>query len=97
MVISAAGSAPMEVHGADGQVVAYLVSAEQMERLRGEIELLREQLETAIRQRDHYLVKCEEYLKTRFPPLLTPEEMADPTQWVGSDEIQKIIAELKAR
>src|SRR5438552_10935771 len=97
MVIPAPDSKPLEVRSADGQVVAYIVSVEQMNRLRGEVESLREQLSIAVQQRDHHLAQEVELLKTlhALPP--TEEEMADPTLWATSDDIQKIIADLESQ
>jgi hypothetical protein len=97
MVIPAPDSKPLEVRGADGQVIAYLVPAEQMDRLRAEIASLREQLGTAIRQRDHHMAKEVELLKTLFPLPPTEEEMADPSLWATSDDIRRIIADPESR
>jgi hypothetical protein len=95
MVIPAPDSKPLEVHGAEGQVIAYIVSAEQMNRLRGEIASLREQLDIAVRHRDHHLAKREELLKTRFPLPPSPGEMA--ASGATSDDIARLIADLESR
>lgn len=95
MVVHAAGSAPMEVHGADGQVVAYLVSAEQMKRLRGEIASLTDELGVAAQILAHYRAREEELLRTRFPLPPSPGEMATPQK--SSSDIARLIAELGSR
>jgi hypothetical protein len=95
MVIPAPESAPLEVRDADGQVIAYLVSAEQMARLRGEIASMREQISIAVEMRDHYFAKCEELFKTRFPLPPSPGEMATPQ--ATSDDIARLIADLESR
>lgn len=84
-----------ELKATDGRVVAYFVPAEEMDRLRAEIESLQQQLTTALQQRDHHLAKREELLKTRFPLLPTEEEMKAAVP--NSDEIQNLIAELESR
>ncbi|HJZ55776.1 MAG TPA: hypothetical protein VKE74_12485 [Gemmataceae bacterium] len=93
MVIPAPAS--LEVRNADGQVVAYIVPAEQMSRLRAEVESLREQLAEAIWQRDHHLAKREELLKTWAPLPPTEEKLLAAVP--NSDEIQKLIADLESR
>ena len=93
MVIPNAEIAPQPLRTTDGQVFAYFVPAEEMNRLRGEIESLREQLSQAERQRDHNLAKVKELLTTRFPLLPTPEEMADPSLWATSEDIRQIITD----
>ncbi len=97
MVIPAPDSKPLEVHGADGQVIGYILSAEQMSRLRAEVGSLREQLAEAIRQRDHHRAKEVELLTTlhALPP--TPDEMADASRWASSDDIRQIISDLESR
>src|SRR5579871_6766928 len=87
----------VSLHTADGQVQIDVVPAEEYERLRAELESLRERLAEAERQRDHHLAKVKHLLTTRFPPLPTPEEMADPSLWATSDDIQRLIADLEAR
>jgi hypothetical protein len=95
MVIPTPDSNPFEVLGADGQVIAYIVPAEQMSRMRGEIASLREQISLAVQMRDHYFAKCEELLKTRFPLPPSPGEMATPQ--ATSDDIARLIADLESR
>src|SRR5262249_40765409 len=97
MVIPAPGDKPLEVRSEDGQVIAYIVPVEQMSRLRAENDSLREQVALLQRQKGHYIAKLTEALKTRFPPLPTPEQMADPSQWATSDDIRQIIADLESR
>ncbi len=97
MVIPNPDGRPLEVREPDGRVIAYIVSAEQMDRLRAEVESLREQLAQAERERDHNLAKVKELLTTRFPPPPTPEEMADPSRWVTSDDIRQILADFEPR
>jgi hypothetical protein len=95
MVIPAPDSQPLEVRGADGQVIAYLVPAEQMAQLRGQIDSLREQLAAAVQQRDHHRAKREELLKTHCLPVPTEEELLAAVP--NSHEIAKLIAELESR
>ena len=97
MVIPNSALAPQELRTTDGEVFAYFVPAAEMDRLRAEIASLREQLVEAERQRDHNLAKVKELLTTRFPLLPTPEEMADPSLWATSEDIQKLIADLESR
>jgi hypothetical protein len=86
-----------ELKAADGRVVAYFVPAEEMDRLRAEIDSLRQQVGTLQRQKDRYTRELTDLLKTRFPPLPTPEQMADASQWATSDDIRQIIADLESR
>jgi hypothetical protein len=79
----------------DGVVVAYFVPAEEWDRLHSELASLKEQLATAVRERDHHLAKRVELLKTRFAPLPTEEEMATAVD--NSHLIEGIIADLEAR
>jgi hypothetical protein len=95
VVIPNPESAPLEVHSMDGQIIAYIVPCEQMDRLRGEIVSLREQLAVAVQQRDHHLAKREELLVTYVPLPPTEEEMKAAAP--NSDDIQKLIADLKSR
>ena len=97
MVIPAPGSAPLEFRNPDGQVVVYLIAADELHRLRTEVESLRERLAQAERERDHNLAHVKELLKTlhALPP--TEEEMADPSLWATSADIQKIIADLESQ
>jgi hypothetical protein len=95
MVIPTPDTKPLEIHGADGQVIGYVVSAEQMNRLRVEIASLREQLDIAERQRDHHLAKRQELLRTHFPLPPTEEELL--TAPPNSHEVMKLIADLESR
>jgi hypothetical protein len=95
MVIPAPDSNPLEVRNADGEVIAYLVPAEQMARQRVELASLREQLAIAVQQRDHHLTKLREVLKTYFPLLPTPEEMNSPQ--ATSEDIARLVADLESR
>jgi hypothetical protein len=97
MVVPGAGIAEQGIRDIDGKVFAYFVPAEEMDRLRAEIDSLREQVVTLQRQKDRYLREVEDLLKTRFPLLPTPEEMADPSRWATSDDIRQIIADLESR
>jgi hypothetical protein len=97
MVIPSPDSKPLEVRSEDGQVIAYIVSVEEMNRLRGEIESLREQLAVAVQQRDHHLAKREEAERTLFPLLPNEEEMADASRWATSEDIQQIITDLESQ
>ena len=67
MVIPNSDANPLEVRDEDGQLIAYIVSTEQMSRLRAEVNSLREQLAIAVQQRDHHLAKLHEVLKSYFP------------------------------
>ena len=96
MVVPNPNSKPLEVRDEDGRVIAYLLPAEEMDRLRGDVASLQEQLAAAIRQRDHHMAKEVELLKTLFPLLPNEAEMADPSLWATSEDIQKIIADLEA-
>lgn len=84
-----------DLRTADGQVYAYVVPVEQMERMRAELASLREQLATAIRQRDHHLAKLEEVLKEYFPLPPTEQEMLTPQ--ATSDDIARLLADLESR
>ncbi|VTT98177.1 unnamed protein product [Gemmataceae bacterium] len=94
MVIPAASIPRQGLRTADGEVFAYVVHADELARMQAEIATLREQLATAISQRDHHLAKREELLKTYFPLLPTPEEMSAPQ--ATSEDMAALIAELEA-
>lgn len=94
MVIPAASIPRQELRTVDGEVFAYIIQADELASMQAELETLREQLATAIRQRDHHLAKREELLKTYFPLLPTPEEMRAPK--ATSEDMAKLIAELEA-
>jgi hypothetical protein len=91
MVIPTAAIRRQGISIEDGQVFAYFVPAEEMDRLQNELEALRQQVATLQRQRDRYVREMTELLKTRFPPLPTPEKMADASQWATSEDIRQII------
>lgn len=97
MVVPGPNAKPRPILGDDDQVIAYVVSAEQLKRMQDEVASLREQLETAIRQRDCHRAKEEELLKTLhvLPP--TEEEMADPSLWTTSEDIRQVISDLESR
>jgi hypothetical protein len=95
MVIPNPDSKPYPVIGDDGQVIGYLVPAEQMKRMQDEIALLREQLAKAIEQRDHHLAHLVNALKTLHPVPPTEEEMLAAVD--NSHVIDEIIASLEAR
>jgi hypothetical protein len=90
MVVPNPGSNPYRILGEDGQVAAYVVSAEQMQRMQDEIASLREQLATAVRERDHHLAKREELIRTRFPLPPTEDEIAAAVD--NADEVARLIA-----
>ncbi len=52
MVIPNPDDAPVGVHTADGQVVAYLVPAAELDQMRAELEALRKQIATLQGQTD---------------------------------------------
>ncbi|MCE9561907.1 MAG: hypothetical protein K8U57_07620 [Planctomycetes bacterium] len=94
MVIPSPNSKPVEVLDETGRVIAFVVTAEEMRRLRGEIASLTEQLAIASKQRDHHLRQLEEVLREYFPLLPTPEEMNGPH--ATSEDIARLIADLEA-
>src|SRR5947209_8109551 len=95
MVVPNPNSKPLEVHGEDGQVIAYIVSVEEMKRLHDEAESLRDQFAAAIRQRDHHFAHVVEQLKTLHPLPPTEEEMLAAVD--NSYLIREIIADLESR
>ena len=97
MAIPTTGIREQELRTTEGKVFAYFVPAEEMDRLRAEIDSLREQVATLKRQKDRYLLELEGLLQTRFPLMPTPEEIADPSRWGTSEDIRGIISERESR
>ena len=95
MVIPNPDSAPLEVRDASGQVIAYLVPAEQMNRMRAELDALRAQVATLQRQKNHYVAELTRVLKTWIPIPPSEEEVLAATD--NSAELHKLIADLESR
>ena len=95
MVIPSTGITEQELRTTDGKVFAYFVPAEEMDRLRAEIDSLREQVATLQRQKDHYVAELTRVLQTSLPIPPTEEEVNAAVP--NSEELRKIITELEAR
>jgi hypothetical protein len=95
MVVPNPNAKPLEIRGEDGQLIGYIVSIEEMKRIRGQIASLKEELTIAGQIIDHYRAREEELLRTRFPLPPSPGEMA--TQQKTSSDIERLIAELESR
>lgn len=95
MVVPSPNARPHPVLGDDDQVIAYVVSAEQLKRMQDEIASLREQLAKATEQRDIHLAAEVELLKTLHPLPPTEEEMLAAVD--NSHLIRGIIADLESR
>jgi hypothetical protein len=66
-----------ELRDTEGRTFAYLVPAEEMDRLRSELEGLRAQVETLRRQKEYYVRELEQVLLKFVPPPLTESEMRE--------------------
>jgi hypothetical protein len=97
--------AEQELRTVDGQVYAYIVPAEELERLRSEaeelvrlrteLEAMRSQLAKAERQRNFYSDELAHVLKTFIPLPPSEEEVAKAVP--NSEELAKLISELESR
>jgi hypothetical protein len=94
-MVTAVAGVGREVRSAKGEVVAYVLPAEELEQIRTELAALREQNATLLRQRDHYASQLEGVLKTYVPVPRTVEEMKATK--ANSDDLARLIADLESR
>lgn len=81
-----------------GNTFAYLVPAEELDRLLAENERLRTAEETARREREERLDRLEELLRDWEPTPPTPEEMAEAARLGdNSHVIHEIVANMYRR
>lgn len=86
---------PQPLRDPSGAVAAYFVPAAEFEAMRTELAELREHAAKLQRQRDHYIAKLEEALRTLVPPPLSDEELEGPVQ--NPNAVRDILAELESR
>jgi outer membrane protein TolC len=95
MVVPTPPITRLSIQMAGGQVHADFVPAEELDRLRAEVESLREQLARAERQRDTYIAELARLLKSSIPIPPSEEEMREAV--ANPNELAGLIAELEAR
>ena len=95
MVVPTITIAGQALRDTDGQISAYIVPAEELDRLRAEVESLREQVATLQRRNDRYVREMTEMLRTYIPIPPTEEEMLAAVD--NSHEVRKIIADLESQ
>ena len=88
-------STPHELRTAKGELLAVLISPDELARLQAEVESLREQVATLRQQRDRYAGRVEEMVRTWVPGPLTPEEIAEAERNPG--DLSALIAEFERK
>jgi hypothetical protein len=85
---------PQPLRDPSGTVAAYFVPADEFEAMRTELSELREKAAKLQRQRDHYIAKLEEALRTLIPVPLSDEVLAGPVE--NPNAVRDILAKLDA-
>ncbi len=99
MVATLNPAPPQPLHDSSGRVFAYFVPAEELERLRSQVERLEAELARARAQRDRLAKDFQEVLETFTPPDPTAEEWQafENNPGDNSDAMDALIAQLESR
>ena len=95
MVVALNALPVQELRTADGHVYAVVLSPEEFARMQAEAQVLREQVATLQRQKNHYVAEVERLLRTTIPIPHTEAEVRAAVP--NSDELHRLISDLGGR
>jgi hypothetical protein len=94
--MTAATAIPSQpLHDTDGKVFAYFVPADRFDQQRADMEVLRNQVETLTRQRNHYAEQLKQELLAFIPEPPTEDDFRNAE--ASSDALSALIAELETK